>query len=916
MATLLGLIAVVYVCSHTFLLNSFGSLERQETARNVLRASDAIAQEAERIHGLSADWSDWDDTYKFMGDKNKAYIDANLSVVTLKLDLMMYLDTSGNVFYARKVDRVKGVGPPDPLEVRHALKFDQARANWPVKNLNGISGVVKLPEGPMIVSVRPIRKTSQEGSVKGWIVFGYWLNAEAVTEVAHTTHLKLDLMSLESGMDKAPFRKAMGEIQGPRSVSLQTLDRQTIAGYTFVYDVFGAPVGMLKVSDKRAIYLQGAQSVDFVVRLLIISAVVFGFVILWVLEVAALGRVFKLTNQVESLTEEESDDGRVTLGGSDELATLASQINRMLGKIHESRSLLKTKNDSLNRVIEELRTSNNALENAVEGIARLDSTGRICAANASFADAFKLDLDHVTGIAWTSLVAEGSKELFAENSAHLSVTGKRSFETEGVRSDGEKFFAECVLFPIEADHGGDRSCYWFLKDISDRKLLEVQIQYQAYHDSLTGLPNRLLFLDRLDGALLRSKRHGEAVGVVFIDLDNFKVINDSLGHEAGDNLLVAVAQVLRACIRPEDTVARLGGDEFTILLSELSSVEEVVAIVERIIDAFRRPVLLSSGVAFVSASFGVTYSQGGSATSDEMLRDADTAMYCAKNQGKASYVIFDPSMNVAAVARMELESDLRKAIELDDFFLVYQPLIDLESGRVTGMEALLRWQHPQRGLVMPMEFIPVAEETGLIVPIGAWVLEQACLHTKDWNLRYGCELSVSVNLSGMQLQKADIVETIAEILTRTGFDPRLLTLEITEGVLMKDSHGASDKLHRLKSLGVRLAIDDFGTGYSSMSCLGIFPVDNVKIDRSFIEVMGESTSSEAIVAAMVTLSKKMQFEVTAEGIEVREQLLQLKKLGCNSAQGFLFYRPMSHDEFESELADNLLSKSLEDETAA
>jgi diguanylate cyclase (GGDEF)-like protein len=440
-----------------------------------------------------------------------------------------------------------------------------------------------------------------------------------------------------------------------------------------------------------------------------------------------------------------------------------------------------------------------------------------------------------------------------------------------------------------------------IHDITLRKQLEMQLQHQAFHDSLTGLANRALFRDRAAHALARQVRGHGAVAVLFSDLDDFKTVNDSLGHEAGDQLLVAVAERLRAVMRPEDTTARFGGDEFAILLEETSE-DGTRRAAERILEALRSPFEFHGRQVVMHASIGAAITLDADTEPDDLLRQADLAMYNAKTLGKGRIAFYEPEMHIAAVTRMELKADLEQAIADKDFVLHYQPIVDLRSGRVAGVEALLRWNHAERGLVLPAEFIPIAEETGLIVPLGTWVIGEACRQLADWgdgappsNLAAE-RLSVWVNLSARQLQEPDFVETVAEILRSRGVQPERLTLEITESALMSDVDQSAATLHHLRALGVRLAIDDFGTGYSSLSYLERLPVGVLKIDRSFTAAIGQGQDVPVLVRSIVKLGKTLHMEVLAEGIETAEQLTRLRAIDCRLGQGYYFSRALPAEE--------------------
>ena len=443
-------------------------------------------------------------------------------------------------------------------------------------------------------------------------------------------------------------------------------------------------------------------------------------------------------------------------------------------------------------------------------------------------------------------------------------------------------------------------------------------RHAAFHDSLTGLPNRAMFSELLKAEIENAKHSEHSLfAVLFLDLDRFKNINDSLGHSHGDLLLVAFAQRLEACLRPKDALARFGGDEFAILLSGIEDAKDAVLIAERIASELTEPFVLDKNTAFTTASIGIALSATGYAAPDDILRDADAAMYRAKENGKARYEMFDQAMHAKAIARLRLESDLRLAIEREEFEVHYQPIIALETGRLAGFEALVRWQHPQRGQVMPGEFIPVAEETGLIVAIGQQVLEQACNSMVQWQRMSPTyrSLSLSVNLSSRQIAQPDLIERIRRVLDDSGIDPHCLKLEITESVVMENAEAATLMFKQLRALGVQLSIDDFGTGYSSLSYLHRFPVNYLKIDKSFVGRMSEANDNAEIVRTIVTLARNLGLEVIAEGVETEHQNNQLKSLGCDYGQGYLFSRPIAEQNVPPML-NHALKREIEIDLSA
>jgi diguanylate cyclase (GGDEF)-like protein len=420
------------------------------------------------------------------------------------------------------------------------------------------------------------------------------------------------------------------------------------------------------------------------------------------------------------------------------------------------------------------------------------------------------------------------------------------------------------------------------------------LAHQARYDPLTTLPNRAMLMERLQDELARAARRKEPVFVLWLDLDDFKVVNDSLGHHAGDQLLLAVGKRLRACLRPGDTPARIGGDEFTVLLADVTTRQDAIQVAERVGKELRGPFQVADRELVAQASIGIAESVPGRTSPEALLRHADIAMYEAKKQGKGQYQVFTPGMDQAAWKRLELEAELRVALEQQQFELYYQPIFDLHTGAVRELEALVRWDHPSRGLIPPADFIPLAEQTGLIVPLGLWALDHACQQLTAWQPRDHRHppLGVSVNLSGRQLRERDLPERVAQTLAAAGLDPRRLTLEITETSMIDDLDAATATLHVLRELGVWVAVDDFGTGFSALATLKHYPVDSLKIDRLFVDGLGDDAQDTAIVHAVIAFAKTLGLQVTAEGIETARQLEQLRALGCDYGQGYYFAKPL------------------------
>lgn len=547
---------------------------------------------------------------------------------------------------------------------------------------------------------------------------------------------------------------------------------------------------------------------------------------------------------------------------------------------------------------EKLRLSARLMDSSQEAMVITDPRGKILDVNPAFSEITGYRREEVIGgnpRLWKS--QHHDADFYQSLWAALGADGYWRGEIWNRRKDGDAFPSWQTISAVHDDQGHTTHYVSVFSDISSLVQTREQLAYQAYHDPLTGLPNRLLFNDRLTHALTRAERDGGQVAVLFLDLDRFKHVNDSLGHPAGDALLRAVAQRLSQSGRKEDTVSRIGGDEFIMLMEELRDPQDAAHLADKLLRVLAEPHVIQGHDLYVSSSIGISLYPRDGGSAEVLVRNADTAMYQAKSAGRKTYSFYTQDLTVKATERLQIESDLRRALEQRELTVYYQPQVDLEKGRFIGAEALVRWNHPVLGFLPPDRFIPVAEDTGLIIELGEQVLREACLQARRW-LEAGIELeTVGVNVAGPQLQRSDFVSTVRRVLAETGLPAKHLDLEVTETFIMEHADVTFDQLHELRALGVTLSIDDFGTGYSSLAYLKRLPIDRLKLDRAFIKDLPDDEEDAAITRAVVALSGSLGLRLVVEGVETAEQMAFLKNMGCREIQGYYFGRPVPAADF-------------------
>lgn len=671
-------------------------------------------------------------------------------------------------------------------------------------------------------------------------------------------------------------------------------------------DLSGKPYAILATKLPQTIRAEGRDNISALILSVSIATVISGAFFWLFMSRTILRRLENFTADVQGIGDRV--DRRVGVDSSDEIGWLATQVNKLIERqaaaqreIEDREQELRLTNENLEVLVSERTTRlgelNNVLENAVEGIARFNETGKIIETNQVFSNMLGFTAGEMIGQNWEQLMSFTDLDRIYEE-LEKSITGrvKTQFDADCIRRDSSHVMIEVTAIPQRSDDNAYLGMYWFVRDITERKRLEARITFQAFNDELTGLPNRSMFAAHLETEL-RATRGENELAVLLFDVDNFKYINDSLGHNEGDRLLGLFADRLRDLAPRGSVLARISGDEFAMLVPDCTP-DMAADVANLVFRKMRPPVMLGSREIFITCTVGIALNNAECGTVESIFKGAETAMYEAKSRGKAGFAMYHSSMNESIFERVELELGLRRAIELNEFHMVYQPIVELSTGQTVGAEALIRWDHPERGLVSPAKFIPIAEETGLIIPLGEFVLREACAQTNRILKAFpDSDFVMSVNLSARQLLVPDITKTIMTIIEKAGIKPQNLKIEITESAMMEDIEIGIARLESLRDLGFQLAVDDFGTGHSSLSYLRRLPVHNVKIDQSFVGMLGVDNQPKAIVRAVIQLGQALNLNITGEGVETVEQLEILKELGCDFGQGYYFAKPLEETAF-------------------
>lgn len=744
----------------------------------------------------------------------------------------------------------------------------------------------------------------------------------AVIETSYMTSLSRSLWALDQKLLKVQMEGILS-LPDIKHLRLQIYpDSEIVMGeepregssmvrtFELVHD--GAEVyqlGTLTITaSMEAIYHSLQRKVVVILSTQAAKTFILSILILWIFQyfvtrhlgtMAAYARNFSVDSLDQPLALDRSDSESHR---NDELGQVTEAINQMRERLADD--LRQQDQDA-----QEIRKLSLAIEQSPSSVLICDRHWQVEYANSKFSQLTGHSIEEIVGqhpgmITSDALSSRDNQQLWQSICTQVQRVGVWQGEVHSARRNGERFWEQVICTPIRAESGEPTHYLILGEDISIRKRYEQQLLRQANYDILTGLPNRMLALDRLKLALAQARRDGNLVAVMFLDLDNFKNINDTMGHDAGDSLLIEAARRVSSCLRGTSTVARLGGDEFLVILPGLKETDSAEQVADRILQTFLPPFHLGGQEVFVSTSIGIAIYPSDSDNSSNLLQNADAAMYEAKANGKSSFKRFSPEMKEVSLERLHMESRLRRALELEEMQLYFQPIVEADSGRLIGAEALIRWNNPSMGLVPPDRFIPLAEETGMIIPIGKWVIHAACEANRRWEDETGLALSISVNVSPRQFRDPGFVEMVESALRENGIDPKRLELEITERLILDNTIETADILRQLDQSGIRLSVDDFGTGYSALSYLKSYPFDTLKIDKSFVQDVMKEQDDAALVKAIINMAHSLGLRVIAEGVEEEAQTHFLQHEGCDYSQGFFYSRPLPEDEFSEWLRTN------------
>ncbi len=929
-------VALGYWFQRDVVLPGLIPLEQEQAEAQLMRCFQGLCDQIALINEQCGEWAKHINLQQFVVDEYKGPVEPGQLaplLVEKHLNLAYALDTDGTVLWGTALDpqtheplQIKELSGPmwpahHPLLGIGEDKFITETflaQGYPVPATDeneSVAGIFLTEQYPALVSSRPVRGDGKEGLIEGRLVVGRFLDKDLLMTIRDQTGIPFYVWALNKPIAQKE-RRLLHRVLEPFTTYVEEVpNEEQLLVYATYPDVRGRPALLLRRKFPQGVLPKALRAIQWGMlgQLTIGLASLFATILL--LRIILMRPLAKLIAHATAIRETQDLSARLRLKHDDEIGVLSGAFDAMVEQIERDR-------ENRVRAEEALRESEERYALAVRGANDGLYDWNLRTNEVYFSPRWKSMLGYAEdeiGNApdnWFNLIhPEDLDQVKANLETHLKAQSEH-FESEHRtrHKDNTYLWMLCRAVAVRDENDGPTRIAGSQTDVTERKRAEEQLAHDAFHDSLTQLPNRALFLDRLEQAIRHAKRYPHyQFAVLFLDLDRFKVVNDSLGHAVGDQLLHAFARTLEACLREDagvdreaDTIARFGSDEFVVLLNDITDISDAIRVADRIKTVLEIPFRIGDHEVFTSASTGIALSATGYEQPGEFLRNADTAMYRAKAKGKARHEVFDIAMHTQAVARLQVETDLRNALERQELVAYYQPIVDLEKGTIHAFEALVRWRHPERGLVSPAEFIPIAEETGLIIPIGHRVLVNACRQVRAWHdqIPTASTVLVSVNLSTKQFQQADLVESVAGVLTETGLEPSFLKLEITESAIMENVEEVNNTLIRLRDMGIMLSLDDFGTGYCSLSYLHRFPMSVLKIDQSFVKDLHLKIENWQIVHTIAILAKNLEMDVIAEGIETKEQLDKLKELHCQYGQGYYFSKPLPPEEATELLTQN------------
>jgi diguanylate cyclase (GGDEF)-like protein/PAS domain S-box-containing protein len=831
---------------------SFRALEERETVAAVQRARESLEVALSNLSGRAGDWGGWDDTWYFIEGTNRSWITDNISARVykeLRIDLALVVDRAGRIVFAQILDPVTGALRPASARELPPLGPGTTLGSLDSEGAR-VTGIARTTSGPLLLAARPVLHTDGSGPIVGMLAFARRLDDGELASHARRTQLELDAYPYPAPKLPRPLANSLFTLDSGGAL-VRELDREHVAGYTLLSDIDGAPALVLRATAPRAIMARGREAAGWsVLALLSVTAVFAG-------------------------------------------------VARRLGRRAVESLIARRDVENLHRAV---------LDQSGEGVVLVDAATRnILEVNAASTRILGEPAQSMLGRAFYDVVGRGFLELTQASGSLRREGGAMVSDVLHQRADGRSVDLELSLRTVRHE-GRDLLCLG-IRDVTERKAAEERARRLAWYDVPTGLPNRLLFQDRLGLALAHASRRGESVSVLFIDLDRFKEVNDRFGHDVGDRVLREIGRRIQLVVRNSDTVARQGGDDFLVLAPALQQPDGIGVMVSRLLRAVREPLEIGERVVQITASIGVASFPADARDSGALVRNAELACGQCKERGRDGWRVYDAAMQAGVTSFLELRAQLQEALENKEFRVFYQPQFAATEGKLVGFEALLRWDRPGEGLVPPGRFIPAAEDTGLIVPIGAWLLRAVCRQIREWRDVGLPVVPVGVNLSPRQLEEADVVEKFAGILQESGLPRGLVEFEVTERLAMQVPEEKRRVLLRLKELGATLALDDFGTGHSSLAYLRQFPFDRIKIDGAFVREIGAAPEQGELAAAIVGVGHSLRLRVVAECVETAEQLAALRAAGCDEVQGFGTGRPSPPEAarrwLEAELAPTL-----------